>query len=248
MRSVTVAPRRRRARAVSAAAASSSARAEAADDLGEIGAGEHQRGGAVERGDERGGGAPFERRAQRLGALGGQRVAEQGGAARAGQARGEGGGLGDVRVAGLRCGGGRRDERDGRRVQRAAVEHPGDRAARRAREQLAALDRAEPVPVEHPHDPHPVARERAQRRPQPPQIPVHPASVTGHTGRMTSATSAATAVLADAVAGYASRFHAAVGARHHVASPLGAWLLLALIGDAGDGPRHARRRRRPPRP
>ena len=65
---------------------------------------------------------------------------------------------------------------------------------------------------------------------------------------MTSATSAATAVLADAVAGYASRFHAAVGARHHVASPLGAWLLLALIGDAGetlgmpaaDAARHAR--------
>ncbi len=65
---------------------------------------------------------------------------------------------------------------------------------------------------------------------------------------MTSATSAATAALADAVAGYASRFHAAVGARHHVASPLGAWLLLALIGDAGealgmpaaDAARHAR--------
>ena len=65
---------------------------------------------------------------------------------------------------------------------------------------------------------------------------------------MTAATPAATAVLADAVAGYASRFHAAVGARHHVASPLGAWLLLALIGDAGatlgmpapDAARHAR--------
>ena len=47
---------------------------------------------------------------------------------------------------------------------------------------------------------------------------------------MTSAIPAATAALADAVAGYASRFHAAVGARHHVASPLGAWVLLALIG------------------
>ncbi len=45
-------------------------------------------------------------------------------------------------------------------------------------------------------------------------------------------TSVATAALADAVAGYASRFHAAVGARHHVASPLGAWLLLALVGAA----------------
>ena len=103
--------------------------------------------------------------------------------------------------------------------------------------------------VEHPHDPHAVARERAQRRPQPPQIPVHVASVTGHTGRMTSATSTATAAVADAVAGYASRFHAAVGARHHVASPLGAWLLLALIGGApealgmpaADAARHARR-------
>ncbi len=66
---------------------------------------------------------------------------------------------------------------------------------------------------------------------------------------MTSATSTATAAVADAVAGYASRFHAAVGARHHVASPLGAWLLLALIGGApealgmpaADAARHARR-------
>jgi hypothetical protein len=65
---------------------------------------------------------------------------------------------------------------------------------------------------------------------------------------MTSATPAATAALADAVGGYAARFHAAVGARHHVASPLGAWLLLALIGGpaetlgmpAADAARHAR--------
>jgi hypothetical protein len=47
---------------------------------------------------------------------------------------------------------------------------------------------------------------------------------------MTAMTSADTAALADAVGRYAARFHAAVGARHHIASPLGAWLLLALIG------------------
>jgi hypothetical protein len=36
---------------------------------------------------------------------------------------------------------------------------------------------------------------------------------------------------------YAHRFHGAVGARHHVASPLGAWLLLALTARArGDDP------------
>jgi hypothetical protein len=102
------------------------------------------------------------------------------------------------------------------------------------------------VPLEHPHDPQPVARERTQRRPQAASIPVHAASVTGHTGRMTSV---ATDVLADAVSGYASRFHTAVGARHHVASPLGAWLLLALVGaaapdtlgmQAADAARHAR--------
>ena len=66
---------------------------------------------------------------------------------------------------------------------------------------------------------------------------------------MTSAMPATTAALAEAVAGYASRFHAAVGTRHHVASPLGAWLLLALIGAPGetlgmaaaDAAHHARR-------
>ena len=142
--------------------------AEAPGGVGQLGAGEHQRGGAVEGGDERRGGAAFERRAQRLGAGGGQRVAEQRGAAAAGQARGEGGGLGDVGVAGLRACDGGGDQRDGRRVQRAAVEHARDRAARGAREHLPALDGAEAVAVEHPHDPHAVARERAQRRPQPP--------------------------------------------------------------------------------
>jgi hypothetical protein len=37
------------------------------------------------------------------------------------------------------------------------------------------------------------------------------------------------------VAGYAARLHTAIGARHHVASPLGAWLLLALAGPASTG-------------
>lgn len=41
-----------------------------------------------------------------------------------------------------------------------------------------------------------------------------------------------TDALADVLSVYAERFHAAVGARHHVASPLGAWLLLALVGAA----------------
>ncbi len=39
-------------------------------------------------------------------------------------------------------------------------------------------------------------------------------------------------VVAACVARYAARLHAAVGTRHHVASPLGAWLLLALAGPA----------------
>ena len=80
-------------------------------------------------------------------------------------------------------------------------------------------------------------------------------------------TSVATDALADALTAYAGRFHAAVGPRHHVASPLGAWLLLALVAAAeaagrgatgvtdhaatraaecvGRGARDARRRRRP---
>src|SRR5215469_12898027 len=41
--------------------------------------------------------------------------------------------------------------------------------------------------------------------------------------------------LASSVTSYASRLHAAIGARHHVASPLGAWLLLALAGPASTG-------------
>ncbi len=37
------------------------------------------------------------------------------------------------------------------------------------------------------------------------------------------------------LARYARRFHAHAGARHHVGSPLGAWLLLALCAPAGEG-------------
>jgi hypothetical protein len=38
--------------------------------------------------------------------------------------------------------------------------------------------------------------------------------------------------VAACVSGYAARLHAAIGTRHHVASPLGAWLVLALAGPA----------------
>jgi hypothetical protein len=48
-------------------------------------------------------------------------------------------------------------------------------------------------------------------------------------------TTAAAADLAAPLAGYARRFHAAAGDAHHVASPLGAWLLLALCGPASSG-------------
>ena len=37
------------------------------------------------------------------------------------------------------------------------------------------------------------------------------------------------------LARYAARLHAAIGDRHHVASPLGAWLLLALAAPAATG-------------
>jgi len=47
-------------------------------------------------------------------------------------------------------------------------------------------------------------------------------------------TSVAIDALADALTAYAGRFHAAVGPRHHVASPLGAWLLLALVAAADE--------------
>jgi hypothetical protein len=45
----------------------------------------------------------------------------------------------------------------------------------------------------------------------------------------------AAADLAGLVASYARRFHAVIGSRHHVASPLGAWLLLALCAPAASG-------------
>jgi hypothetical protein len=44
-----------------------------------------------------------------------------------------------------------------------------------------------------------------------------------------------TSFVAGAVARYAERVHAIAGARHHVASPLGAWLLLALAAPASNG-------------
>jgi hypothetical protein len=47
--------------------------------------------------------------------------------------------------------------------------------------------------------------------------------------------SADTSFVAGAVARYATRLHAIAGARHHVASAVGAWLLLALAGPASTG-------------
>ncbi len=41
--------------------------------------------------------------------------------------------------------------------------------------------------------------------------------------------------VAACVSGYAARLHAAIGDGHHVASPLGAWLVLALAGPASSG-------------
>jgi len=41
--------------------------------------------------------------------------------------------------------------------------------------------------------------------------------------------------VADCVAGYSARLQAVIGAAHHVASPLGAWLLLALAAPASTG-------------
>ena len=41
--------------------------------------------------------------------------------------------------------------------------------------------------------------------------------------------------VATPVASYARRFHASAGARHHVGSPLGAWLLLALCATPSEG-------------
>ena len=43
--------------------------------------------------------------------------------------------------------------------------------------------------------------------------------------------------LTEAIVRYADRFHTAIGPGHHVASPLGAWLVLALAARAADGER-----------
>ena len=45
-----------------------------------------------------------------------------------------------------------------------------------------------------------------------------------------------TQTLNGCLAQYARRLHAAFGEQHHVASPLGAWLLLALVAPAASGP------------
>jgi Serpin (serine protease inhibitor) len=45
-----------------------------------------------------------------------------------------------------------------------------------------------------------------------------------------------TSQVADCVSRYARRLHAVIGSGHHVASPLGAWLLLALAAPASTGP------------
>lgn len=44
-----------------------------------------------------------------------------------------------------------------------------------------------------------------------------------------------TSRIADCVSAYAARLHAVIGTKHHVASPLGAWLLLALAAPASTG-------------
>ncbi len=41
--------------------------------------------------------------------------------------------------------------------------------------------------------------------------------------------------LPDAVIGYAERLHRAIGDEHHVAAPLGAWVVLALAATAASG-------------
>ncbi len=46
---------------------------------------------------------------------------------------------------------------------------------------------------------------------------------------------AGTSVVPACVAAYAARLHAAIGPGHHAASPLGAWLLLALAAPAARG-------------
>ena len=59
------------------------------------------------------------------------------------------------------------------------------------------------------------------------------ALVMRHSGMVTTDTDRAT--LTASLASYARRLQAVIGDRHHVASPLGAWLLLALCGPATEG-------------
>lgn len=54
-------------------------------------------------------------------------------------------------------------------------------------------------------------------------------------GRVSDVLPSTNADIASPLASYATRFHDRVGDRHHVASPLGAWLLLALASTAATG-------------
>jgi len=63
---------------------------------------------------------------------------------------------------------------------------------------------------------------------------LRPDIASGAGGRLVVMTMTA-ADLAGLVARYARRFHAVIGSGHHVASPLGAWLLLALCAPAASG-------------
>ncbi len=121
----------------------------------ELGAGEDERGGAVDGRGQRGRLAPFQGRAERGGERCGQRVGEQGGAAAAGEAGIERVVLGDVELPDDRWRAGRLGdrERDDVAVQCAVQYGAGDVAVRSRGEQLSGLDGPEPVPVEHAHDP-----------------------------------------------------------------------------------------------
>ena len=56
----------------------------------------------------------------------------------------------------------------------------------------------------------------------------------------TARTVTAMSPLTDAVTAYANQFHGALGFEHHVASPLGAWVLLALAADGAKNPHLSR--------
>ena len=121
----------------------------------ELGAGEDERGGAVDGRDQRGGLPLFQGGAERGGERCGQRVGEQGGAAAAREARGDGvvarrrarsRVIGGAPVASAIASGTTWRSRAPRSTA------AGDVAVRGGGEQLAGLDGPEPVPVEHPHD------------------------------------------------------------------------------------------------